>query len=87
MERAAADAVRAVCTNGGNAYAQIRAIEVLDDKGGKLAARDQGGYLLPAIRRSFDLKRADGRIPGGKLRLQVALDDGTLQGFDATLPE
>ena len=87
VERAGADAVRAVCTNAGNAYAQIRALEVLDDKGARIAARDVGGYLLPSVRRSFDVKRADGKIPAGKVKLQVALDDGTQQAFDATLPE
>lgn len=87
VERAAPDQVRAVCSNAGTAYTQIRALEVLDEKGAKLAARDGGGYILPAVKRSFDIKRADGKIPGGRLRLQVALDDGTLQSFDATLPE
>lgn len=87
MDRAAADQVRVSCQNDGTAYAQIRALEVTDDKGAKLAARDVGGYILPGIKRAFDVKRAEGRIPGGKVKLQVALDDGTLQAFDATLPE
>ena len=87
LERAAADQVRAVCSNSGNAYAQIRAFEVLDARGAKVAARDSGGYLLPSIKRSFDIKAAEGRIAGGSMKLQVALDDGSLQAFDATLPE
>lgn len=87
LERAAADQVRAVCTNSGNAYAQIRALEVLDGRGVKIASRDTGGYLLPAIRRAFELGGGAGRIPAGPVKLQVALDDGTLQAFDATLPE
>lgn len=87
VERAAADLVRVSCQNAGNAYAQIRAFEMTDGKGAKLATRDVGGYILPTIKRSFDMKRAEGRIPGGKVKLQVALDDGTLQAFDATLPE
>ena len=87
VERGAPDMVRAVCANSGNAYAQIRTLEVVDAKGDKVAARDQGGYLLPSIKRSFEIKGAGPRIPGGKVKLQVALDDGTLQAFDATLPE
>jgi fimbrial chaperone protein len=88
VERAAPDEVRAVCSNDGNAYAQIRALEVLDARGAKLASRDTGGYLLPSIKRSFDLRGPDnGRIPAGPVKLQVALDDGTLQAFDANLPE
>jgi fimbrial chaperone protein len=87
LERASADVARAVCSNGGNAYAQIRALEVFDARGTKVAARDVGGYLLPSVRRSFDLAGAAGRIPAGRVKLQVALDDGSLQAFDATLPE
>jgi fimbrial chaperone protein len=87
VERAAPDQVRAVCSNAGTAYTQIRTLEVQDEKGAKLAARDTGGYLLPTVRRTFDIKRADGKIAAGKVRLQVALDDGTSQSFDATLPE
>ncbi|WP_253261932.1 hypothetical protein [Ramlibacter montanisoli] len=83
----AADTVRAVCTNAGNAYAQIRAIEVLDARGIKVAARESGGYLLPSIKRSFELKGSEGRIAAGSVKLQVALDDGSLQAFDATLPQ
>jgi fimbrial chaperone protein len=52
-----------------------------------VAARESGGYLLPSIKRSFDIKGADGKIAGGSVKLQVALDDGSLQAFDATLPE
>lgn len=87
LERVAADTVRAVCTNSGNAYAQIRAFELIDGRGVKVAARETGGYLLPSIRRSFELKAAEGRIAPGNVKLQVALDDGTLQAFDATLPQ
>ena len=87
VERAAPDQVRAVCSNAGTAYTQIRALEVQDDKGAKLAARESGGYLLPAVKRSFDIKRGDGKIPGGRVKLQVGLDDGTTQSFEATLPE
>lgn len=86
VERVAADHVRAVCSNDGSAYAQVRALEVFDARGLKVATRETGGYLLPSIRRSFDLK-GDARIPAGPVKLQVALDDGTLQAFDATLPE
>jgi fimbrial chaperone protein len=87
VERAAPDQVRALCSNTGTAYTQIRALEVFDDKGARLAARDSGGYLLPTVKRSFEIKGADGKIPAGKVKLQVALDDGTVQSFDGNLPE
>jgi fimbrial chaperone protein len=87
LERAAADLVRAVCQNAGTAYAQIRTFELTDDQGARILARDSGGYLLPSTKRSFELKRAEGRIPGGNVKLQAALDDGTVQTFEARLPE
>ena len=87
VDRAGADAIRATCRNTGNAYAQIRSFELLDGRGAKLMERDNGGYLLPSTQRSFDLKRPEGRIPGGAVKLQAALDDGTVQTFEATLPE
>lgn len=87
LERAAGGRARAVCNNTGNSYAQIRAIELLDGRGARLAGRETGGYLLPAVRRSFDLEGDTPRPRGGPVKLQVALDDGSLQVFDATLPD
>lgn len=81
-ERAAADTVRAVCENSGNAYAQPREFTLTSSAGEKLVTRDTGGYLLPSIKRSFDLKRAEGPIPAGAAKLVVTLDDGTSQTFD-----
>jgi fimbrial chaperone protein len=86
-QRTAPDAVNVVCENSGNAYAQVRALELVSAAGQKLAGRDTGGYILPNIKRAFDVKKADGRIPGGPVKVQVALDDGSLQAFEATLPE
>jgi fimbrial chaperone protein len=87
LQRGGPDLVSAVCSNSGTAYAQIRTFDVIDANGNKIAVRDQGGYLLPSTKRSFDIKGAAGRIPAGPLKLQVGLDDGTVQAFDATLPE
>jgi fimbrial chaperone protein len=86
-ERAAADTVRAICENTGNAYAQPREFLLSNAAGEKLAGRDSGGYILPSIKRSFDIKRTDGRIAGGKAKLAVTLDDGTTQSFDVTIAE
>lgn len=87
IERVSLDSVRANCENTGNAYAQPRDFTLTGSNGDKLASRDTGGYILPNIKRSFDIKRADGRIPGGKARLAVALDDGSTQSFDISIPE
>lgn len=86
LKRSAPDAVQVLCANTGNAYAQIRELELVGAGGAKLASRDQGGYLLPSVQRSFEVKAAQ-KLPAGPLKLQVGLDDGTVQSFDATLPE
>jgi fimbrial chaperone protein len=85
VDRIGADTVRATCENTGNAYAQLREFVLTSVAGEKLASRDSGGYILPTIKRSFDIKRADGVIPAGKAQLAVTLDDGTTQAFDVTV--
>lgn len=87
VERTGPDAVRAMCENTGTAYVQPREFMLSSVSGEKLAARDSGGYLLPSIRRSFEIKRPDGRIPGGNAKLAVTLDNGTTQSFDVTISE
>jgi fimbrial chaperone protein len=87
VERIAADAARANCENQGSAYAQVRGLALLAAAGDKLAVRETGGYILPEIRRSFDIKRAEGKIPAGPVQLQVTLDDGSVQSFDGKMPD
>jgi fimbrial chaperone protein len=87
LARLAPDTVNAVCKNTGNAYAQPRGFVLNGAGDSKLAARDNGGYILPGITRTFELKRADGKIPGGKVTLQVALDDGNTQVFETLLTD
>ena len=48
-------------------------------------SRDNGGYILPGIKRNFDIARADGRIPTGRAKLAVTLDDGAVQTYDVTI--
>lgn len=86
LKRSAPDAVQVLCANSGNAYAQIRDLDLVGAGGVKLASREQGGYLLPSVQRSFELKAAQ-KLPAGPVKLQVGLDDGTVQAFDANLPE
>ena len=87
VARTAANSINAVCENTGNAYAQPLDFELTNAAGDKLASRDTGGYILPAIKRTFDIKSADKSIPGGKAKLTVRLDDGTKQTFDVMLAE
>ena len=85
--RSAPELVRAECVNSGSAYAQLREFVLTSETGQTLASRESGGYMLPAIKRSFDLKRKDGSIPAGKAKLAVTLDDGRTQSFDVTIGE
>ena len=55
--------------------------------GARLASRESAAYLLPGIKRSFELRAAPGAtIPAGALKLDVTFDDGTTQGYDLSVP-
>ena len=87
VQRASGEAVKALCINNGRAYAQARSFELVSLAGDRVANRDLGGYILPGVTRSFDIARSTGKIPSGKMKLNVALDDGTTQGFEVNVPE
>jgi fimbrial chaperone protein len=83
----AADAVKAVCDNTGNAFAQPRSFELTAANGGKLASTDTGGYILPGVKRGFELKNAGGKVPAGKAKLTVTHDDSVSQTFEVNIIE
>lgn len=85
VERIAADTARVVCENTGNAYAHPREFVLTGANDEKLASRDSGGYILPGIKRSFELKRSDGNIPGGKAKLATRFDDGQSQTYEVSV--
>jgi len=87
INRVSVDTVRADCENTGNAYAQTREFTLLSASGEKLAMRDSGGYILPSIKRSFEIKRAEGPIAAGNAKLVVVVDDGSIQSFDVSIPK
>lgn len=87
IARLAADKVQANCENSGNAYSRPLSFLLSTASGSKLAEQGNGAYILPDIKRSFELKRDDGPIPAGKARLAVALDDGTTKNFDVMIGE
>ena len=89
LERSTPEQARAVCENRGNAYAQLTHFELASVAGQTLAVRDLGGYLLPTIRRSFELGAGAGagKITAGPAKLTVTFDDGTTQAFDVALPQ
>jgi fimbrial chaperone protein len=85
--RQAADALAVTCENAGHVYAQPRSLEVATPSGAPLAMRESAAYLLPGIKRGFDLRAAPGAtIPAGALKLAVTFDDGTTQAFDLSVP-
>jgi len=86
-KRAAPDALQVTCENTGDTFLQLRDLALSNAAGDRVAARESGAYILPGIKRTIDIKRAEGRVPGGKLKLAVTLDDGATQAFDVTVPE
>jgi fimbrial chaperone protein len=88
IERATADTVRAVCENTGNAYAYPTGFMLTSSNGQPLVSVDPGGgYILPGAKRSFDLKRNEGKITSGKAALEVPFDDGTKERYEVTIAE
>ncbi len=85
IERAGIDAWRARCENAGRAYVQPREFALVSSAGAKLASRDTGGYILPGMKRDFDLKASGGALASGPAKLSVSLDDGTTQTFDVAV--
>jgi fimbrial chaperone protein len=87
VERVAADTVKAICENSGSAFSHPTAFLLTSGTTDKLASQDSGAYILPEIKRSFDLKRLDGNIPAGKANLVVTLSDGTNQSYAVNINE
>lgn len=86
VERTGANSVAAICENTGSAYAQPTSFVLNNIAGDVVASQSKGGYILPNIKRSFDIK-SDTRIPGGKAVLSVKLDEGAVQKYDVLLAE
>ncbi len=82
--RMAPDKVSVNCENTGRAYALVRGLSLLGENGDKLARIESAGYVLPQIKRGFELK-AESSIPRGRVRIQAALDDGSTQTFEGNL--
>lgn len=82
-----AETIVASCENQGAAYAQPVNFAFRGPSGDVLLSQDViGGYILPKIRREFQLKRpAAGPAIRGPVRLAVTQDDGSVQSFDVML--
>jgi fimbrial chaperone protein len=86
-QRSAADTVRVECENAGNAYANPRDFVLTGASGERLASRDSGGYILPGVKRAFDVKRTEGPLPAGPAKIAVTLDDGSTKTIDVRAAE
>jgi fimbrial chaperone protein len=87
-KRATPSAIQATCENRGQAYAQAASMTLTTPTGNTLLSNEiKGGYILPTVKRSFDLTSEGARIPGGRVKLQVTQDDGSKQVFDVQLAE
>jgi fimbrial chaperone protein len=87
VERASATVMRAVCENRGKAYAQPVDFTLTSAAGHEIASHDKGGYILPGVKRGFELDAAKAAIAPGPARLRVTQDDGQQQTFDVTISE
>jgi fimbrial chaperone protein len=86
VQRITPTMLKADCENTGNAFVLLRALALYSSANVKLAGSDNSGYILPGIRRSFEIKHS-APIPAGKAKLAVNLDDATQRNFDVTLGE
>jgi fimbrial chaperone protein len=87
-QRVNATSVMATCENQGQAYAQASTLTLTTPSGNTLVSSDiRAGYILPQVKRSFELASGGTRVPGGPAKLQVTQDDGSKQVFDVQLPE
>jgi len=86
--RSAVDTVSVTCENTGKAYAQLVELGLSSSSGQTFNGHISGGYILPTIKRSFDIKSENNKpIPSGTSKVNFRLDDGSTQSFDVTLTE
>ena len=85
LARLGSDAVQAVCQNSGSAAAHLTGLHINNSAQETVTSITTGAYILPGVHRSFDLKRKEGAIPSGNIRLVVVMSDGTSQNYDTVL--
>lgn len=82
-----AGSLKAVCENSGTAYAQTRGLVLTNAAGDVLASNEAVAYILPGMKRSYDLKSSVEKLPPGKTTLTVTHDDTLTQTFDVVVTE
>lgn len=88
-KRTSADVLVATCENQGDAYAQAVNFAVRNAAGSVLVSQDvAGGYILPKMRRRFELTRpANGPAMADAAKFAVTQDDGSVQLFDVSMSD
>lgn len=82
--RGADKALQVSCANQGNAYAQVREVQVR--RANQVLGQIEGGfYILPGARKALTLQPTAVVAPG-PAQLQVGFDDGLSQTFDIIIP-
>ncbi len=84
--RQAPESLEVWCENIGSAYAQPREITFSSSTGDALVQLEPADYILPGIKRRYELTR-DQPIPAGDGMLTVIMDDTTSQNFVINLRE
>lgn len=79
--------LKAMCENSGTAYAQTRGLVLTNAAGEMLASNESVAYILPGMKRSYDLKSSLEKLPVGKAKLTVTHDDTLTQTFDVVVTE
>lgn len=83
-----AQALLVACENTGQAYAQPLSLAVTGAAGTPpLTQEIAGGYILPGITRTFEMKAEGRALPRGPAKLTVSQDDGSKQTFEITVPQ
>jgi len=84
VQRSESRKLGALCSNHGNAYTQVRELAFRRDD--KVLARFEGGaYILPGSGKWLPVEEEPSLTPG-PVRMDVHLDDGTVQSTTVVLP-
>jgi fimbrial chaperone protein len=86
LERLSPESLDVWCENVGSAYAQPRQITLTDTDGKDLITLEPAAYILPGIRRRYELT-SEQPIPAGNWTLSVIMDDTSTQSFEVSIQE
>lgn len=86
LNRQSPEVLEVWCENLGSAYAQPREITLTDSTGKDLIKLEPAAYILPGIKRRYELVNVE-PIQTGNVILTIVMDDTSTQSFDLTIHE